>query len=119
MYCILCNGSSCQRSFMQQTSRIRKLKYNNIMVLNDKMFKLNNMNNFINYDDTIEHIKTLNIHPMEIQYIVKNNIKLQVKTFDNYTNNYIYNEIETHDKQAFSFLTKLKNIIENKGHIYK
>ena len=103
---------------MQQTSRVRKLRYNTIMILNDKIFKLNNINNFINYDDITEHIKTLNIYPMEIQYIIKNNLKLQIKTFDNYTNNYIYNEIEIHNKQSYYFLTKLKSIIENKGHIF-
>ena len=118
IYGILCNGSNSQRAFMQMMSRVRKIEQNNILILNDKLFKLNEINHYINYDDMQEHIKTLNIYPMEIQYIIKDNVKIQHKTFDNYTRNYIYNEIENYNKSSYYFLSKLKDIIENKGHIF-
>ena len=65
-----------------------------------------------------ENIQTLNIFSIEIQYIIQDNTKLQIKTFDNCTKNYFYNEVENHNKSPLYFLTKLKNIIEQKGHIF-
>ena len=50
------------------------------------------------------------------EYITKDNKRIFRITFDNYTNNYLYNLIEDGNKQKFYFLPLFKTLVENKGH---
>ena len=104
---------------MQMLSRIRKVKCNEINILNDKMFKLRKNNiNYYNYNDISEEIKLYKIFEMKTEYIKKDNKLYKINSFDNYTKNYIYNVIEQKNKESYYFLNKLKDIIESKNGIF-
>ena len=56
---------------------------------------------------------------MKTEYIKRDNKLLKVNSFDNYTQNYIYNIIEQKNKESYYFLNKLKDLIESKNGILR
>ena len=118
MYGILCNQSTSQRSYLRMLARIRKLNNNEITILSDKMFKLNEINNYINYDDELVAIKLVNSFKMEIEYKIINNQRVKICKYDNYTINYLHNKVESSNKASYYFLSKFKELVEEKGHIF-
>jgi hypothetical protein len=119
IYGILTNGSTSQRAFLQMLARIRKVTDNEILILNDNTFKLNNINEYITYNNCVYAIQDINSFKMTTNYTTINNKRVKTINYDNYTNNYIYNKVEEENKKPFYFLAKLKEIIECKGHIFK
>ena len=118
IYGIICNGSTSQRSYMQMLSRIRKVKSNEITILNDKIFKLRENINYYNYNDVSEEIKLYKIFEVKTEYINRDNQLLKINSFDDYSKNHIYNMIESKNKVAYYFLSKLKDIILSKNGIF-
>ena len=55
---------------------------------------------------------------MKTEYIKRDNKLLKINSFDNYTQNYIYNVIEQKNKESYYFLNKLKDLIESKNGIF-
>ena len=99
-------------------ARIRKVKNNNIIILNDISFKNNIVNNYVNMLDVKEDLKKLSIFPMQIEYVTKLDICYKICKYDDYTNNYLHNLLEIEDKKPFYFLCHLKELIISKGHEY-
>jgi hypothetical protein len=97
-------------------NRIRKVTNNEFTILNDKIFKLNEVNNYIVFDDAKEAIKELSGFKTTTIYKTVNGKRIKLIDFDDYTNNFIYNKVEEFNKQPYYFLAKLKEMIEQKGH---
>ena len=91
IYGILCVNSTSQRSYLQMLARIRKVKNNKIIILNDVLFKNNIVNNYVNMLDVKEDLKKLSIFPMQIEYVTKLDIRYKICKYDDYTNNYLHN----------------------------
>jgi hypothetical protein len=96
-------------------NRIRKTTDNEYIILNDRIFKLNKVNNYITFDDTKEAIKELSGFKTTTIYKTIQNKRVKIIDFDDYTNNFIYNKVEEYNKQPFYFLAKLKGLVEKKG----
>jgi hypothetical protein len=97
-------------------NRIRKIEDNEIIILNDKSFKLNNISNFYNYNDGLEAIKEVNSIKLSTIYKTVEGKRIKAISYDNYTTNFIYNKVEELNKGAYYFLAQLKKMIEEKGH---
>jgi len=116
---ILSNKSTSQRAFMQMLNRVRKLTENKVFLLNDKNFSMRNVTNYITFEDEVEALKYLpNEFKMSTIYKTVNGQRVKTINYDNYTINYLYNRVEEENKKPFYFLSKLKEIMLQKGHCF-
>jgi hypothetical protein len=116
---ILSNNSTSQRSFLQMMNRIRKITDNEHIILNDNIFKMNEIKNYVTFYDAKEAVKELNGFKMSTVYKTIDNKRVKIVDFDDYTNNYIYNKVEEYNKLPYYFLPILKGMVEHKGHEFK
>ena len=107
--------STSQRAFLQMLSRVRKIKENDIYILNSNVnLKVNLITNDNKYyfDEIKENVIALVIVKMN-EVINDGKIK---KELDLYDSNYIFNKIENLYKMEYYFLGYLKLLVERKGH---
>jgi hypothetical protein len=108
-------NSTSQRAFLQMLSRVRKIKINDIFILNPNVnLKVNiitNDNKYY-YDEIKDNVISLDIVKMN-EVINDGKIK---KELDLYDSNYIFNKIENLYKTDYYFLGYLKLLVERKGH---
>lgn len=116
---ILSNESTSQRSFLQMLARVRKTTDNEIIILNSNVFKLLDIKQYYNYEDIEKSILRSELFEMTTAYKTINNKRVMIASFDPYTKNFIYNKIEEEYKRSNNFLCKLKEMIEEKGHVFK
>ena len=118
IYGFICENTTSQRSFLQMLARVRKTTDNEIIILN-KSFKMNDIKQYITYNDQVEAVKEVNTFKMSSVYKTVDGVRVKQLLYDNYTTNYIYNKMEEANKKPYYFLSKLKAIIEAKGHTFK
>ena len=111
--------SSSQRGFLQMMNRVRKIKNPKITILNEKIFKLNEIYKFVTFDDVKDALIRSNNFKMIQAYETIDNKSVKIKKLSNYHINYIYNEMERHNKSAYYFLSLFKQIVEEKGHNFE
>lgn len=110
---IIADGVASQRSYFQMMARVRKIKDNNIYLLNMNNCKINNCNlwKYEDYKQALIEIKDINL---KMTFETREN-KI-VKTFnDPYDNLFIFNKLEELNKNKFQFLTIFKKIALMKG----
>ena len=94
--------STCQRSFLQMLSRVRKIKNSDIFILNSNPnLKVNLItdDNKYYYDEIKDNLIALNIVKMN-EVINDGKIKRELDLYDS---NYIFNKIENYIKQIIIF----------------
>jgi len=113
---IFSDNSTSQRSFLQMLNRVRKVTDNEIIINNRvSNFKLNEINEYYNYYDASSYAQNIKSITKTGEYITKDNKRIFKITYDNYTNNYLYNLIEDGNKQKFYFFHYLKLLLKIKG----
>ena len=110
---IISRNTSSQRAFMQMLSRVRKTTDNEIIILNTD-FELYDVKEYFSYYDAYEASKEMKQFKLNRVYDL--NKKCYRLTYNNYLTNYLYNIVEEQNKEPYYFLSKLKNIMESKGH---
>ena len=113
---IIAPKTSCQRAFMQMLARVRKTTDNEIYILNAD-FKLNEINEYYTFYDAYEASKEMSQFKLNRTYDI--NKKSYKMTYSNYLTNYLYNVIEDKNKENYYFLSKLVEMMINKGHEVK
>ena len=116
---IFSNMSSSQRSFMQMLNRVRKIENNKITILNDKIFKLNDIYKYMTFEDVKTALIQSNNFKMVQTYETIDNKRVKIKKLSNYHINYIYNEVERHNKKPYYFLSLFRDIVTQKGHTFE
>ena len=114
LFCILSDGSTSQRSFLQMTARIRQLENPEVIILNE-CFKLNSTTNFWSYEDVKPTLTYIKGFEFQTQYIEKNNQTYITKSLSAYDENYLYNRSERLNKNKYYFLPLLKILCERKN----
>jgi hypothetical protein len=115
IYGVICMHSTSQRAFLQMLSRVRKIKVNDIFILNSNVNLKDNLitnDNKYFFDEKKENVIALDIVKMN-EVIKDGKIK---KELDLYDTNYIFNKIENLYKMEYYFLGYLKLLVERKGH---
>ena len=100
-------------------NRVRKIQNPKITILNEKIFKLNDIYKYVTFDDVKDALIRSNNFKMIQTYETIDNKRVKIKKLSNYHINYIYNEMERHNKSAYYFLSLFKLIVENKGHTFE
>ena len=116
---IFSNMSSSQRGFMQMLNRVRKIDNNKITILNDKIFKLNDIYKYMTFEDVKTALIQSNNFKMIQTYETIDNKRVKIKKLSNYHINYIYNEVERHNKKPYYFLSLFRDIVTQKGHTFE
>lgn len=114
IYGVICAGSTSPRGFFQMLNRCRKLKENNILVLNQSLV-FHNTSEFYTYDEVKEGLIFENdIKLSAIDVRVDNKImkKLALTLHDKI---YIHNRVEDINKMHY-FLDIFVKMSNNKGH---
>ena len=119
LFGIFSNMSSSQRGFLQMINRVRKIQNPKITILNEKIFKLNDIYKYVTYEDVKNALICSNNFRMVQTYETIDNKRVKIKELSNYHINYIYNEMERHNKSAYYFLSLFKQIVEEKGHTFE
>ena len=119
LFGIFSNMSSSQRGFLQMINRVRKIQNPKITILNEKIFKLNDIYKYVTYEDVKNALICSNNFKMVQTYKTIDNKRVKIKELSNYHINYIYNEMERHNKSAYYFLSLFKQIVEEKGHTFE
>jgi hypothetical protein len=114
LFCILSDGSTSQRSFLQMTARIRNLENPDILILNE-CFKMNQTSNFWNYDDVKPMLSYIKDFQFTSKYVEKDNQIFMVKSLSPYDENYLHNRIERLNKNKYYFLPLLKVLCQRKS----
>lgn len=117
LFCILCDGSVSQRSFLQMTARIRTLNNNNITLLNDS-FKNNNCFSFWTFEELKECYKNNINYLSETQEILINDTIQTKYIMTNFDIIKIFNKQEMLNSHKFYFLKILLQMLDNKGIKY-
>ena len=111
--------SSSQRGFMHMLNRVRKIENYKITILNEKIFKLNDIYKYVTFDD----VKTTLIQSDNCRlvqtYKTIDNKRVIIKKLSNDHINYIYNEVERHHKKAYYFLSLYRDIVIEKWHRFE
>ena len=105
--------TTCQRAFMQMLSRVRKTTNDEIYILNED-FKLNDIKEYFSFYDAFEASKNMKQFTLNRTYDM--NKKTYKMTYNNYLTNYLYNIVEEKNKDTYFFLSKLTEMMVNKGH---
>ena len=98
--------------------RVRKIKDDNILILNYSKFKLNDNAHYITYEETKRHcidIKDINLKRSYDETGNTTKIKYDIDTFDEI---YIYNRTENDSSKNYLFLTSFLSRVEKKGYKY-
>ena len=128
MYGIVCYKSTSSRAFCQMMARIRKIKDNNIYILNEQ-FEMNyltprNINkimktNFYVYDEVKTGILQLEDIKTKKKIIKENGKNFIVNEIELYDENYIYNKCEQLNNEYEYFMSSLICLLTKKGHTYE
>lgn len=112
---ILSAGSCSQRDFFQMLARVRKIKYDDIYLLNHGQFKNNEVVDYWK----IEEVKSALIETKSVdvkkKYMIDGNKMKAVVKLDDYDENYIYNKVEELNKQTYYFLSLFIQMANEKG----
>jgi hypothetical protein len=117
LFCVLCDGSVSQRSFLQMTARIRTLNDNNITLLNDS-FKLNNCFSFWTFEELKECYKNNINYLSETQQTIINDTVQTKYIMTNFDIIKIFNKQEILNSHKFYFFKILLQMLDNKGIKY-
>jgi hypothetical protein len=115
---IIANDVASQRSYFQMLSRVRKIKDNNIYLLNMNGCKLNNciIETYDEYKGAL--IEQMNINIKKTYEIINNEMQ-QIITNDPFDNLYCFNKVEEINKNKYVFLTLFKKIAIQKGYEFE
>jgi len=110
---IIADGVASQRSYFQMMARVRKIKDNNIYLLNMNNCKINNCNlwKYEDYKQALIEIKDINF---KMTFEERDNKMVKIYN-DPYDSLYIFNKLEELNKNKFQFLTIFKKIALMKG----
>ena len=124
MYGLVCNKSSSPRAFMQMMARIRKLKNDNITILNEQ-FEMNFLNpknikrilntNLYIYDEVKQGVLSLENINLKKTIIEKDGKMIMINKLDIYDENYIYNRMEQLNGGYSYFMPSLICLLTSKG----
>lgn len=116
IYGLICSKSTTPSAFLQMLARVRKIKDNNILILNEH-FKYNNlaMQQFYNFNEVKNFV--LNLEDIKMSSEIKKigNKMCKVSKLKAYDVNYIYNRLEVLNSGKYYFLAMLKMLMINKG----
>ena len=113
---IITQNTSCQRAFMQMLARVRKTTDDEIIILNNN-FKLNEIKEYFTFYDAYEASKEMKQFKLNRVYDMQK--KCYKICYNNYLTNYLYNIVEDKNKETYYFLSKLIEMMKNKGHEVK
>ena len=119
MFGILSNKSTSPRGFLQMLARIRKVKNNEIILLNESFDQNTTVKDYYTYPEvkaSILHLEGLNVQ-WENKMI--NGKMCKVNNLSPYDINYIYNRVEQLNAGKYYFLSKFESMCISKGHTFK
>lgn len=117
MYGIL-SDSTTSRQFLQMLARVRKIKSNDILLLNQTFKSIANINKFFTFDEVKTSICLLDNIKLSSEAVCINgkmcrSLNNKLKPYDI---NYIYNKLEEINNNKYYFLSMFINLCFNKGH---
>ena len=120
VYGIICSNSCSSRDFKQQLNRIRKIKDDNIYVLNISPMKNNNNTSFYNFDDVKQQLLIQNdivlTRQRQVLYIDGNKKVIEKKVLTNYDINYIHNLVEKKNNNVYYFMHNMELLFIKSGY---
>ena len=84
LFGLFSNMSSSQRGFLQMINRVRKIQNPKITILNEKIFKLNDIYKYVTYDDVKDALISSNNFKMIQTYETIDNKRVKIKKLSNY-----------------------------------
>jgi len=120
IYGIISSNSCSSRDFKQQLGRIRKIRDNNIYVLNNSTIKNNYNKSFYTFEDVKEELLIQNdvILTRQREIIKENGVKrvIERKVLSNYDINYIHNIVEQKNNNHYYFMHNLELTFIKSGY---
>jgi len=119
MYGILSDKSTTPRGFLQMLARIRKVKKNKIILLNECFNQKAKVKDFYTYSEVKSSILYLEGLSVQCENKMINGKMCKVNNLSSYDINYIYNRVEQLNAGNYYFLSQLESMCISKGHTFK
>ena len=119
MYGIISAKSTTPRGFLQMLARIRKVKKNEIIILNECFDQKTKVKEYYTYPEVKSSILYLEGLKVQCENKMINGKMCKVNNLSPYDINYIYNRVEELNAGNYYFLSKLESMCISKGHTFE
>lgn len=116
MFGVICDKSCTERDYHQMLRRVRKIKSDNILILNYSSFQIDELAKYKTYEETRDFLINMKDVNLKRKYIHEGKTTKQIIDINDFDEIYIYNKTEEINSEAGVFLKSFLSRATKKGY---